>query len=469
MLDLSSEKSPQLTILSSGEPPKVRDLKRRDRPNNNPRQRWFEDLLRSIATQTDSPRVPWRFRAQDGTSWQLDKGAVGHAMANGVLVTPHDLDHVLHHVELHESSNVEKPKPQSTKRLGDTVILNRLTSPTAVKAAISECDSLGRDRFLAEYGFKMARSYVLRFQDAEYDSKAIAAVAFGYQYGTRPLRSEECSGGKNAGHAAWALDRLGFHVTGMSHVGWWLEEVEPTVDVYFQMMVLTKAGSPFKKSAFLKRLHEANLARSLKAYEFRFQNISAVLHDLGQPWLDGYAPKSQYQKLLQFVVEDRVGRRAGSSTPMDIDSGVEAAPARGVRLSKIDWARRDAENRELGRNGELYVLHRERQRLIDAGRADLSTQVQWLADEADGHGYDIGSFDPDGTPIQIEVKTTTRDRDTPFFVSRNEVSVSKIKGDTYRLHRVYRFLTAPDVAVHRGPIEDSCMLDTDKKQAERVF
>jgi hypothetical protein len=115
------------------------------------------------------------------------------------------------------------------------------------------------------------------------------------------------------------------------------------------------------------------------------------------------------------------------------------------RLVKIDWAKRDAEHRALGNGGEKYVFERKRHQLIEADKPELAARVKWNASEADGHGYDISSFEIDGTPISIEVKTTTRGKETPFFVSSNEVVVSSRLGNSYRLYRVYNFLSSPSI------------------------
>jgi 5-methylcytosine-specific restriction protein A len=52
-----------------------------------------------------------------------------------------------------------------------------LTSSDAVVAALAECDALGRDVFLKQYGYKYSRLYPVRYQGRVYDSKAIAGVA----------------------------------------------------------------------------------------------------------------------------------------------------------------------------------------------------------------------------------------------------------------------------------------------------
>lgn len=91
--------------------------------------------------------------------------------------------------------------------------INDLSSRDAVEAAISECDELGRDNFLAKYGYRRAREYTLLFRKREYDSKAIAGVAYGKQFGT-PMTPSEHSGG--AFHCVPILKRLGFIVRGVT-------------------------------------------------------------------------------------------------------------------------------------------------------------------------------------------------------------------------------------------------------------
>jgi 5-methylcytosine-specific restriction protein A len=87
--------------------------------------------------------------------------------------------------------------------------INLLTSEQAVSAAIAECDKLGRDQFLAKYGYKRSRKYPVIFESREYDSKAIVGVAFGIQHGV-PLSAYDFSGG--AERVVPLLQRLGFEV-----------------------------------------------------------------------------------------------------------------------------------------------------------------------------------------------------------------------------------------------------------------
>ncbi len=74
-------------------------------------------------------------------------------------------------------------------------------------------DSLGVEGFLLRHGFGRSRSYTIVYDGRQYDSKAVAGVAFGFEHpDSGPLRPEEFSGGATG--AAFVLRRLGFHVTG---------------------------------------------------------------------------------------------------------------------------------------------------------------------------------------------------------------------------------------------------------------
>ena len=67
----------------------------------------------------------------------------------------------------------------------------------SVMAAVRECDSKGRDRFLADYGYGRSRSYFLIADGREYDSKAILLAACRYEHrGIKPLPHDAFRGGK---------------------------------------------------------------------------------------------------------------------------------------------------------------------------------------------------------------------------------------------------------------------------------
>lgn len=112
---------------------------------------------------------------------------------------------------------------------------------------------------------------------------------------------------------------------------------------------------------------------------------------------------------------------------------------KGAKGGIIDWAAREQRNRDLGLAGELLVMAHEQKRLRDAGRNDLAARVEHVALSDSAAGYDILSFELDGGERFIEVKTTTGPASTPFYISENEVSVSRQLQELYWLYRVHSY------------------------------
>src|SRR5437762_4527729 len=87
---------------------------------------------------------------------------------------------------------------------------------------------------------------------------------------------------------------------------WSRLEVEAAVSDYLGMLALELRGEPFNKAE-----HNRNLARVLNgrtrgSIERKHQNISAVLIELGYPYIDVYKPLRNYQELLKDIVEERL-------------------------------------------------------------------------------------------------------------------------------------------------------------------
>lgn len=114
-----------------------------------------------------------------------------------------------------------------------------------------------------------------------------------------------------------------------------------------------------------------------------------------------------------------------------------------------DYGLIDSRNRKLGLDGELLVLKMEIEYLKSNNRDDLANKVTHISVvEGDGAGYDILSYELDGTPKHIEVKTTKGSAQTSFFMSPNEIEFSKRNPSNYYLYRVYEF----DVDANSGKV-----------------
>jgi len=100
---------------------------------------------------------------------------------------------------------------------------------------------------------------------------------------------------------------------------WSREEVEATVADYFAMLEAELAGTPFDKTEHRRQLLPMLDARSEGSIEFKHQNISAVLIALGFPYISGYKPRSNYQRLLYEVVSARLASNQGLVALVEAD------------------------------------------------------------------------------------------------------------------------------------------------------
>lgn len=360
--------------------------------------------------------------------------------------------------------------------------IHEIREASFVRAAIAEYDRVGRTYFLEKYGFGKSREYMLRdnVTGLLYDSKAIVGAAYGYAFPERgPLQASEFSGGGATVESL--LAGLGFEVVRVGQ-DWSREEVEATVADYFEMLRLEATDQRYSKSEHNEVLRQRLKARSKGSIEMKHQNISAVLDQLGLPYIRGYKPRSNLQDLLREVVisqvqgshevlrvvvdaiEDRTTPGSRSYRGVLIEPPVpEALPKRQPRERlprRLDYAARDERNRSLGRNGEEWVLGYEGTRLEDESRPDLAAKIDWVSNRCgDGTGYDILSFEPDDVARFIEVKTTNGSSLTPFIVSQNEVEFSEEAEDAFCLYRLFDFAQAPQLFILRGPLTASVHLE----------
>ena len=111
------------------------------------------------------------------------------------------------------------------------------------------------------------------------------------------------------------------------------------------------------------------------------------------------------------------------------------------KIYNIDYSKLNESNKKIGDMGEEVVIMYETQRLIDAGHSDYSKQIEHSSVTiGDGLGYDIVSYQEDGTKFYIEVKTTKHNKPADFYLSKNEKSVADNKcnqGEIYKIYRVY--------------------------------
>ncbi len=261
---------------------------------------------------------------------------------------------------------------------------------------------------------------------------------------------------------------------------WQDDELDALVADYFDMLADELAGRPYVKSRHRKALM-ARLGRTHGSVEFKHQNISAVLDELGMPWIPGYVPQRNYQQAILGAINRYLTRHpaileavptsppiAESAAAVFVRPPMRRAPSANTPeplrrlVRKFDPVERDYRNRSLGRAGEDFVVTLEKRQLASGGRKDLARKVRWVAaEEGDGAGYDVLSYDLSGHERLLEVKTTNGSARTPFFLSRNECSMAAERPDDWVIYRVHLFSKHPRIFTIAPPLEEALKLSAE--------
>ena len=96
------------------------------------------------------------------------------------------------------------------------------------------------------------------------------------------------------------------------------------------------------------------------------------------------------------------------------------------------------ETSRTGRDGEEYVFRAERERLSRRFHTLHHMVIPYFKLRRTSPGYDILSFDDEGQPIFIEVKTTPLGEEQPFRLTAHEYEVAQKltqKGERYFIYR----------------------------------
>lgn len=107
-------------------------------------------------------------------------------------------------------------------------------------------------------------------------------------------------------------------------------------------------------------------------------------------------------------------------------------------IKSKDYLLNEIRNKQIGDIGEKLALSWEKKRLVDLGLTAYANSVEHTSElHGDGTGYDIKSFNEDGSVRFIEVKTTKLGLNTEFFMSPNEIEFAQENRENYFIYRVY--------------------------------
>jgi len=277
-------------------------------------------------------------------------------------------------------------------------------------------------------------------------------------------------------------------------VDWSTVEVDLAVVDYMKMLSKELLGQNYNKTAHRNALLPLLNNRTPGSVERKHQNISAVLINFGLPYISGYKPLGNFQALLaervasylagQHEFISMVGKSVDQPIPnMSVanflDRVVDPPTKRDFSYAqvrdtgpkirppvRINYLEREARNASLGKAGELFVVEFEKARLVHYGKGGLADRVEHVSvSKGDGLGFDVKSYEANGADRLIEVKTTAGGKQTPFFVSRNEVEVSQEHEKEYHLYRVFGYRKDPRMFMVQGALNKICQLEASQYRA----
>lgn len=110
----------------------------------------------------------------------------------------------------------------------------------------------------------------------------------------------------------------------MSEDGWSREELKASVEAYLHMLDGERKGQRVIKTEIYRGL-AAQFGRTVKAYEFRMQNISYVLNLQGRAWIQGLKPAKNVGANVATVIEQILAEIEGSERQPIIESEIAVA------------------------------------------------------------------------------------------------------------------------------------------------
>ena len=116
---------------------------------------------------------------------------------------------------------------------------------------------------------------------------------------------------------------------------------------------------------------------------------------------------------------------------------------------------RSRASKKVGDAGEKIVFGYEQKRLIELGLEDLSSHVRWLADEGEHPGYDILSYNEDGSERWIEVKTSKGSAISVIEITENERKTAEAAPEgRYWIYLVTKVFTRPQLTPIQDPVRN---------------
>ncbi|WP_428958429.1 MrcB family domain-containing protein [Levilactobacillus brevis] len=196
----------------------------------------------------------------------------------------------------------------------------------------------------------------------------------------------------------------------------------------------------------LETIDNNRLLSDLNRMNLVFMELSNSLNESYDQFNDSIIKNNNTNYLAQQVKDkntDFSSMKLGHENPVPTASGSPINSQISPKHTHNDYEKRGRRNRNLAQVSERMVLEEEKKRLSSIPRLrSLSNKIEHTSKLiGDGTGYDIKSYaiiDDKIVEYFIEVKATTGNINSPFFMSQNEINVAKEKLERYEIFRLYK-------------------------------
>ena len=258
---------------------------------------------------------------------------------------------------------------------------------------------------------------------------------------------------------------------------------------YFEMLRAELRGEMFSKADHRHRLAAELGLKDPDLVDLAFQQVSSVLLEIGMPVVDGFRPLNGWPVALANAVQGHLEAKpelvdalwidsdaSKVAVPVELDDSRmvlmptplpgehDSAAGRAERWAPsvaldLDFRAREARDEALAVAGQRFVLAYERARLRETGYKNLVGRIEWVAqDRGDALGFHVRSFDEQGEPRSIIVKTTNFGARLPFALTHAELELGHELGAKACIYRVFAFSRNPRLFVLPGPFDRSLSL-----------
>ena len=270
--------------------------------------------------------------------------------------------------------------------------LSDVTS-VGVERAIDEYDQLGKEAFLAQFGFGEARGYFLIRGERRYDSEAIVGAAHGYDRPELgPLGSQDFSGGNAT--VARLLVSLGFNVERPPRNPTWAEEeLILALDLYLRSGLLDDTNPSVVE---LSRVLNALTIHAARPDQVRFRNPNGVAMKLANfaaidPNYDGRGltrvGKGDAEVWNRYASDEDTLAATAAAIREGMEIPVEqlAAPVPD-HVVKVEIEAQHVEHFQFSVSGQVIEATRREQSLVLAYRQHLENQGHRVTRHRYRHG-----------------------------------------------------------------------------------